>query len=273
MNNDEYLRKLLSEKANGSFLSQEDLHKFAEVSGWFTLFCRHYELNYNIYMHTKVSMIGARANGTSLKGKSDMDILATVTGYSSMEQPTTKELFSYLLYFLKRHIGGIRINEQLLSYRIDFDGYIVHLTPSIQLEKSSYKKKWVRYYDQTIYSRRTDSIITTNFHKHIDLVRNSGLQEEIMCVKLWRDCHNLELPSMYIYALAIEVITEKNKSGLFDNVSRIISYLTGPFPKAVFDPSNPENELPSQHSLDGCLALTSAAQSFSNNTPLSELIW
>ena len=44
----------------------------------------------------------------------------------------------------------------------------------------------------------------TNIQKHIDMVRYSGLQNEIMLIKMWRSCHGLDLPSIYIEILANE---------------------------------------------------------------------
>ena len=82
----------------------------------------------------------------------------------------------------------------------------------------------------------------TNIQKHIDMVRNSGVQKEIMLLKVWRENHGLDFPSIYIEQLCIEELGKNNQYNLADNFWHMLHYISDNIEnKRVVDPSNCNN--------------------------------
>ena len=82
----------------------------------------------------------------------------------------------------------------------------------------------------------------TNIQKHIDLVRNSGVRKEIMLLKIWRENHQLDFPSIYIEQLCVEELQRNNTYNLADNFINMLDYIKRNIVlKKVVDPSNCNN--------------------------------
>jgi len=66
--------------------------------------------------------------------------------------------------------------------------------------------------DHSLYLSKTGTWKQTNIKKHIADISNSGRVSEIKLLKIWRDLHRLEFPSIYIeYLLVNEILAYKPK--------------------------------------------------------------
>ena len=57
------------------------------------------------------------------------------------------------------------------------------------------------------------------------MVKNSGLTKEMMILKIWKNCHNLELPSIAIEIITCEVLRNNRSYYLYNNVKKVLESL------------------------------------------------
>lgn len=58
----------------------------------------------------------------------------------------------------------------------------------------------------SLYKSKQNSWTQTNVKMHIDLVKNSGRREFIKLVKIWRECHHLEFPSINLELSVLDAL-------------------------------------------------------------------
>ena len=84
----------------------------------------------------------------------------------------------------------------------------------------------------------------TNIQEHINLVRNSGLSNEMMLLKIWRNCHGLELPSIAIEIITDEVLKQDKTNSLYDNIKKVFEALRDSIlTRKIIDPANSSNNI------------------------------
>lgn len=109
-------------------------------------------------------------------------------------------------------------------------------------QKKVNSQSYIRYNDHYLWSNKHKCRMLTNIQKHIDMVRNSGVQKEIMLLKVWRENHSLDFPSIYIEQLCIEKLSKNNQYNLADNFWQMLHYISDNIEnKRVVDPSNCNN--------------------------------
>ena len=245
MSANEYLNYLIQSRANSSFYSQNEEIAYTKVCGWINEWKQSfnggsisaYSWQQN-YLSIATQKSGSRAKGTSLKGKSDIDIFVSITDPSNNN--TTKDYYDSLHRFLKSKMGDNELRRQNVSIGLSYAGCDIDVTPGKKINHATHN--YQNSQDHNIYSRKKDGLVLTNIEKHISLVRNSGLQKEIMLIKMWRNCHGLELPSIYIEIFATEVFKNQQKGDLASNVWELIRVLRDTIQtRRIFDPANSSN--------------------------------
>lgn len=95
--------------------------------------------------------------------------------------------------------------KQNVSIGIKINDLKIDITPGIKQSKNT------NYY--SIYKSKSDSWTQTNIALHNQQISESGRTSEIKLLKIWRELHNLEFPSIYLeYLLKNEVLLNKVKS-------------------------------------------------------------
>jgi hypothetical protein len=123
-----------------------------------------------------------------------------------------------------------------------------------------------------MWSNKKQGLMQTNIQKHIDLVRHSGLQNEIICVKMWRNCHGLELPSIYIEILATEILNKNNS--LETNVWKLLQTLRDTVQsRRIIDPANSNNNISDSMTNAEKQAIATTAKNSLNQDYWSSIIW
>lgn len=272
----DYLNNLVLKRANSNTYTQNEETAFTKVCGWINEWKQsfnnnaanpYYYLN-SISIETQKS--GSRAKGTSLKGKSDIDIFVSITDCNNNN--TTKYYYNSLYAFLKSKIGDNDIRKQNVSIGLNYATCDIDVTPGKKVNYSVYGG-YQNYNNHNIYSRKKDGLVLTNIQKHIDLVRNSGLQKEIMLLKMWRNCHGLELPSIYIEILATEVF-KSQRSTLDSNVWELIKVLRDTVQtRLIIDPANTNNTISDTITDAEKRAIAIAAEKSRNQKYWSRIIW
>lgn len=194
-----------------------------------------------------VSPSGSFAKGTANASGTDIDLFISL---SESTTETLKEVYDKLhRWFSDR---GYSPSRQNVSIAVKIGSYDVDLVPGKR--QSGYGS------DHSLYRRRTDSWTKTNVTEHIAYVWNSGRQEEIRTIKLWRQQKRIDLPSFYLELTVINALSGYYGPGLGDRVWRVFEYLRDSFRSArIMDPSNTNNVVSDDLSSAGRAAVAEAA--------------
>jgi len=176
-----------------------------------------------------IQISGSRAKGTALNISSDIDLFISLKSTTS---DTLKEIYDSLYNFI--YNKGISCRKQNVSIGINYGGHSIDLVPG--------KKHSGNTNDHSIYRSKKNTWTQTNINKHISQVKNSGRIEEIVLLKIWRELHQLDFPSIYLELASIEALAYKNKNQPAANFLSILDYLKDGFvDKTIIDPANTNN--------------------------------
>lgn len=133
--------------------------------------------------------------------------------------------------------------KQNVSIGIKINDLKIDITPGIKQSKNT------NYY--SIYKSKSDSWTQTNIALHNQQISESGRTSEIKLLKIWRELHNLEFPSIYLeYLLKNEVLLNKVKSNnnprylgenFFYSLTELAKDTCNSLYARVIDPSNSNN--------------------------------
>jgi hypothetical protein len=155
-----------------------------------------------------VKLAGSHAKGTDLRD-SDVDLFLT---YS----PNTPAPLSAIQTDLADHFHGQIRN---VSVRIAYKGLTVDLVPS---------------QNNILWQARFNTSLKTDIDKQIRYVRNSGLIDEILALKIWRRRHALRFPS---FLMELATIHARPK-----DFRALLHFLATDFPTTrLLDPANSDN--------------------------------
>ena len=190
---------------------------------------------------------GSRAKGDAIKGKSDIDIFVSIDDKDNAY--TVKDYYESLYTFLKSKLPKESMRKQNVSIGMSYAGCSVDITPGKRI-KQALVINIMSYYDHYIYSRKNDKNTKTNIQKHIALVKGSGLADIMMLLKIWRNCHGLELPSIAIEIITAEVLKNSNKCGLYNKFKFVLEVLRDTImDRKIIDPANSNNNIADSMSL------------------------
>ncbi|NQY08206.1 MAG: nucleotidyltransferase domain-containing protein [Flavobacteriales bacterium] len=182
-----------------------------------------------------IKVSGSTAKGTALKGKADLDLLISL---KNSKKGTLKKIYYSLYDFLgknKKQLGISKRRKQNVSIRIYINEFKIDLVPA---KKQPEVDNW-----HTIYVRKGDKSRTqTNIDLHIEMVKKSGRETEILATKIWRDNYKLDFPSIYLELIVLETLYGKGKNQPALNFTRVLEYLSKDFVgRRVLDPGNSNN--------------------------------
>lgn len=240
---DEYLRALLNKKSNNYHYTENEEKAYSYIVDLVNQWKQSYNQGFYSWNGISIEMqkSGSRAKGDAIKGKSDIDIFVSIT--DSNNQNTVKDYYESLYNFLKPKFATNSLRKQNVSIGIDYAGCSIDITPGKRINQQAFRNG--KYYtDHYIYSRKNNANTKTNIQTHIDLVRNSGLANEIMILKIWRDCHALELPSIAIEIITTEVLKNNITYSLYNNIKKVIEALRDSITtRKIIDPANSVNNI------------------------------
>ncbi len=243
----EYLRDLLSRKQNNSNYTKNELDTYTKLYGLINQWKQNYNNNATHIIFVEMEKSGSRAKGDAIKGKSDIDIFVSIDDKDNAY--TVKDYYESLYTFLKSKLPKESMRKQNVSIGISYAGCSVDITPGKRI-KQALVINIMSYYDHYIYSRKNDKNTKTNIQKHIALVKGSGLADIMMLLKIWRNCHGLELPSIAIEIITAEVLKNSNKCGLYNKFKFVLEVLRDTImDRKIIDPANSNNNIADSMSL------------------------
>lgn len=179
----------------------------------------------------EIKLSGSRAKGTAISLASDLDLFISLT--SSLDM-TLRDIYNSLYNYFNKN--GYSVRKQNVSIGLDFKGYKIDLVPAKR--ESQYGN------DHSLYRRKADTWTKTNIDAHISQVRNSGRINEIIALKIWRENHQLEWPSIYLETFVINNLKGRSLSDLSDNIWYLLKIISEEFLyQTIVDPANSNNIL------------------------------
>jgi len=105
-------------------------------------------------------------------------------------------------------------------------------------------------------------------------VNNSGRRNEIIALKVWRENHRLEFPSIYLETLAIDALSGRSSSDTASNFSYLLRYIGDNIGSLrVVDPANSNNILSDDLTAGEKRILSTQAQKSLTEQYWEQIIW
>lgn len=208
---------------------------------------------------TKLS--GSRAKGTAIDIATDLDLFISL---SSTTQNTLKEIYDSLYDRMVEE--GISARKQNVSIGITYLGRKIDLVPAKR--QSQYGN------DHSLYRRKANSWTKTNIDTHISHVRQSGRITEITALKIWRENHGLEFPSILLECFVIDSLYGRSQNAPADNFMYLLRDIRDNIQtRRIVDPANINNVLSDELTFSEKTALKDTAQESLAAPYWGQIIW
>jgi hypothetical protein len=222
---EEILIKYTVKYTTHSLLEINELQEF--LLNWGKRYC----------IEPKIYRSGSTAKETAISISSDYDFLISLGNHSE----TKSDIFNSLYTSLSNKYGSYNIRKQRSSIRVTTSSNKIDIVPA----------KSIGYNDFTIFNSKTGGWTQTNIQQHINDILYSGRLKEIKLMKIWRENHKLDIPSIYLEYLIIRVILKckpKDSANLCNNFISILNDISLPTNNnhlfiRIDDPSNSNNIL------------------------------
>jgi hypothetical protein len=210
------------------------------------------------YLHG-ITLSGAYAKNTAISLCSDVDVLVALSPVPDMEM---KGIFWGLFEYLTDQ--DLRPRTRDVSIQLKCKGLHVDLIPA--------------YRDGTagnvLFNKRSGCSLHTDIAQHIHTVANSGRQQEICALKIWRERNSLDFPSLYLELTVLHALESERFGQLADNVLCVLRYLANRFEQAVVrDPANTKNVVSSDLSASSKQAIAKAARDALYDENWKKILW
>ena len=207
-----------------------------------------------------LTLSGAYAKNTAIGLSSSVDILVALSPVPGMEM---KKIFWSLFEFLTDQ--DLRPHTRNVSIQLKCKGLLVDLIPACRDRESS---------GSVLFDKRTGKAVHTDVAQHIHLIANSGRQQEICALKIWRERNGLDFPSFYLELSVLHALEAERFGQLSDNVLAVLRHLAGHFERTVIrDPANSANIVSEDLSAAEKQAVAKAARNALYDENWKKIIW
>ena len=280
MSVDDYLNDLLAKKSNNYGYNQNENSAYDCMYKLINDWGRSYNnFSNSNYISIKMQKSGSKAKGDAIKGKSDIDIFVSIEDSNNLYK--VKDYYDDLYKYLKEHLRNNEVRRQNVSIGITYAGCSIDITPGKKVKYSAYDLLFNNKSDTDhyIYSTKKSNNTLTNIQKHIDMVRTSGLTKEIMILKIWRNCHGLELPSIAIEIITCEVLKNDRTYSLYGNVKKVLESLRNTIDYSrIIDPANSNNNIAetmtdAEKAMIKRVAIQSLSYDHGDTVAIDKIVW
>ena len=207
-----------------------------------------------------ITLSGAYAKNTAVTLSSHVDVLIALSPVPNMDM---KKVFWSLFEFLSDR--NLRPRTREVSVQVQCKGLSVDLIPACRDRGSS---------GNLLFNKKLDDAVATDVAQHVHLIANSGRQQEICALKIWRARQGLDFPSLYLELTVLRALEDERFGQLADNVLTVLRYLASRFEQAqVRDPANAKNILSDDLSESGRQAIAKAARNALYDENWKKIIW
>jgi len=173
-----------------------------------------------------------------------------------------KQIFWGLFEYLSDN--GLRPHTRSVSIQLESKGLFVDLIPALREGSSG----------NVLFNKRTGVPVKTDVAQHVHLVANSGRQQEICALKIWRERCGLDFPSFYLELTVLHALETERFGQLSDNVLAALRYLSSRFAQvAVRDPANSSNIVSKDISDTAKQAIAKAARNALYDENWEKIVW
>ena len=205
-----------------------------------------------------ITLSGAYAKNTAITLASHADVLVALKPVPGMEM---KAVFWSLFEYLTDH--DLRPRTRNVSVQLQSKGLSVDVIPACREGSGN-----------VLFNKKTGAAIVTDVAQHVHLVANSGRQQEICALKIWRERCELDFPSLYLELTVLRALEGERFGQLADNVLVVLRYLSNRFEQAVVrDPANSDNVLSDTLSASDKKAVAKAARDALYDENWKKIIW
>lgn len=207
-----------------------------------------------------ITLSGAYAKNTAITLGSQADVLVALNPVPEMEM---KKIFWSLFEFLTDQ--DLRPSTRNVSLQLESKGLAVDVIPACRDAKSG---------GHVLFNKKSGAEVVTDLAQHVHLVANSGRQQEICAIKIWRERNELDFPSLYLEMTVLRALEGERFGQLADNVLVVLRYLANRFEQAVVrDPANGENFLSADLSASEKKEIAKAARNALYGENWKKIVW
>ena len=214
---------------------------------------------------------GSRAKGTAIHLASDVDFLVSLTSNCNSNSGGLQSIYESLVTKMETLYPG-KARKQNVSVRLNLNGLEIDVTPA--------KKQTGQINYHSIWVSKLRSWRQTNIQKHITDISQSGRLNEIKVLKIWREIHKIDFPSIYLEYLIINNILYNKAKGLdylAANVWFVLQELAkdsgNPLNSRIVDPANSTNILSELLTPAEKLAIKMKAKEAFSKATWGEVVW
>jgi hypothetical protein len=207
-----------------------------------------------------ITLSGAYAKNTAITLSSHADVMVALNPVPGMEM---KAIFWSLFEYLTDHDQRPRTRNATIQ--LQSKGLSVDVVPVCRDPKSS---------GNVLFNKRSGATVHTDVAEHVHLVANSGRQQEICALKIWRERNSLDFPSLYLELTVLRALENERFGQLADNVLAVLRYLSNRFEGTVVrDPANGDNVVSNDLSASDQKAIAKAARDALYNENWKKILW
>ena len=206
-----------------------------------------------------ITLTGAYAKNTAVSVSSHVDVLVSLSPVPGRE---IKNVFWNLFEYLSDHDWRPCTRE--VGIQVASRGLKVDLIPAYR-ERSG---------GNILFNKKSGAAVQTDLGRHVHLVANSGRQQEICALKIWRERNSLEFPSLYLEMIVLKALESERFGQLADNVLAVLRYLANRLEQVtVRDPANGENVLSNDLSAKEKADIAKAARDALYDENWKKILW
>ena len=205
-----------------------------------------------------ITLSGAYAQGTAIGLSSQVDVLISLNPVPGMQM---KKIFWSLFEYLSDR--ELRPHTRDVTIQVKSKGLLVDLIPASHDSAGN-----------ILFNKRTGVEVRTDLAQHVHLIANSGRQQEICALKIWRERRGLDFPSLYLELTVMRALEAERFGQLADNVLAVLRYIAARFEQAaVRDPANGENVVSNDLKLAEKQAIAKAARDAIYDENWKKIVW
>jgi len=183
---------------------------------------------------------GSRKKKTAISLASDLDLMVSLKINTSLYNGGLKGVYESLYSYLSSRYQSVR--KQSVSVRLNINGLEIDVTPA--------QRQGLLHSFHSIYLSNSGTWQKTNVKRHVFEVLQSKRMNEIKLLKIWRELHQLDFPSIYLEYLLIKKMSFGTPGSLgilpsnFLNILDLLSKdISNPLFDRIVDPGNSNNIL------------------------------
>ena len=207
-----------------------------------------------------LTLSGAYVKNTAITLSSHVDVLIALSPVPGMEM---KNIYWSLFEYLTDH--DLRPHTRDVSIRLQNKVFSVDLIPAYRDRETG---------RTALFNKRSGNVVHTDVARHVHLIANSGRQQEICAIKIWRERMSLDFPSLYLELMVLRALGSERFGQLADNILAVFRHLSSKFEQSVVaDPSNSDNILSNDLSASDKKAIAKAARDALYDENWKKILW